>query len=76
MSDQPDAEPQRPLLRIVKGDATAEEVAALVTVVAALASGGGASPPRRTPEWAIHHRKVRVDLSPGPGGWRASTLPR
>ena len=41
MSDSPE---QRPLLRIVKGDATPEEVAALVAVVAALANGG--EPPR------------------------------
>ena len=42
MSEAP--EPQRPLLRVVKGDATPEEVAALVAVVAALGSGGGEPP--------------------------------
>ena len=69
---QPD---QRPILRVVKGDATPEEVAALVAVVAALGSGGAEPPPRRTPEWSAHHRKVRRTLPHGPGGWRSSGLP-
>ena len=34
-----ETEPQQPLLRIVKGDPTPEEVAALVTVVSAMAAG-------------------------------------
>jgi hypothetical protein len=70
-----DEPPQRPILRIVKGDATPEEVAALVAVVAAIASAGTA-PRRRTPEWSAHHRKVRSTLPHGPGGWRSSALPR
>jgi len=70
-----DTQEQRPLLRVVKGDATPEEIAALVAVVASL--GGGAEPPRRrTPEWSAHHRKTRVSLRHGPGGWRSSGLPR
>jgi Acyl-CoA carboxylase epsilon subunit len=64
-----------PLLRIVKGDATPEELAALVAVVAALGSGGE-PPARRTPEWSAHHRKMRRSLPHGPGGWRSSGLPR
>ena len=70
------AEPQRPLLRVVRGDATPEELAALVAVVAALGSGGGRPPRRRTPEWSAHHRKLRRSLPHGPGGWRSSGLPR
>jgi hypothetical protein len=61
---------------VVRGDATAEEVAALVAVVAALGSGGGEPPGRRTPEWSAHHRKMRRSLPHGPGGWRSSGLPR
>jgi hypothetical protein len=72
---QQSEEPQRPVLRIIKGDATPEEIAALVAVVAAL--GGGTEPPtRRTQEWSAHHRKTRVSLPHGPGGWRSSALPR
>jgi hypothetical protein len=65
---------ERPLLRIINGDATAEEVAAVVAVFAAL--GGAAEPARRrTAEWSAPHRKVRVTLPHGPGGWRSSSLP-
>ena len=67
---------ERPLLRVVKGDATPEEVAALVAVVAALGSARGGQPPRRTPEWSAHHRKLRRSLAHGAGGWRSSGLPR
>jgi hypothetical protein len=67
-------EQEQPLLRIVKGDPTSEEVAALVSVVSALAAGAqatdAAAQPR--PEWGAHHRKVRATHRHGPGAWRAS----
>nr|WP_218849176.1 acyl-CoA carboxylase epsilon subunit [Nocardioides perillae] len=62
-------------MRVVNPDATPEEVAAIVAVVAAL--GGGEAPaPRRTPEWSRPARGLRQPLTPGPGAWRASALPR
>lgn len=66
---------EQPLLRVVSPHATPEEVAALVLVLASL---GGAEPParRRTSEWSAPHRRVRVSLPHGPGGWRSSGLPR
>ncbi len=64
-----------PILRVVSGDPTPEELAALVAVVASLGSAPTA-PPRRTPAWQAHHRKVRATYPRGPGGWRASGLPR
>ncbi|HCB05744.1 MAG TPA: acyl-CoA dehydrogenase [Nocardioides bacterium] len=69
-------ESDAPILRVVRGDATPEEVAALVAVVAALGAGGAEPAPRRTPEWSAHHRKMRRSLPHGPGGWRSSSLPR
>ena len=71
MTDEP-AEPS-PLLRIVKGDPTPEEVAALVAVVSALRLGrhGQASDAPR--EWAAP-RGMRRPLRHGPGAWRASGL--
>jgi hypothetical protein len=67
--------PEAPVLRIVKGDATPEEIAALVAVVAAV--GSSAERPRRcAPQWAAHHRSMRRSLPHGPGGWRSSGLPR
>jgi hypothetical protein len=75
VSDDP-TELQRPLLRVIKGDATEEEVAALVAVVAALGSTGEAAPARPRPEWSAPKRQVRQTFRHGRGGWRASSLPR
>lgn len=64
-----------PYLRVTKGDPSPEELAALVTVLASLRSAA-AAPPRRTPEWNAPRRLHRVVSPHGPGGWRASGLPR
>ena len=63
-------------LRIVNPDATPEEIAALVAVLAALASAPRGDAPRRTSEWSRPARRVRTPVAHGPGGWRASSLPR
>jgi hypothetical protein len=67
-------------LVVIRGDATEEEVAALVAVVqgmAAAASVAAAQAERPVvSEWGAPHRKVRVWHPAGPGGWRASGLPR
>jgi hypothetical protein len=72
--DQPSA---RPLLRVVRGDATPEEIAALVAVLA-IRGGDGEAPgvPRSGQNsWSDRSRLLRRPLSPGPGAWRASGLP-
>jgi hypothetical protein len=69
----PVSEDEAPRLRIVKGDPTPEEVAALVAVVAAIGAAQAADKPKARSEWASHHRKVRTPLTPG---WRSSALPR
>ena len=65
----------RPLLRVLRGQPTPEQLAALVAVVAARATAGGddAPPPTRS-LWSAP--VLRSPLSPGPGAWRASGLPR
>jgi hypothetical protein len=65
----------RPLLRVVRGEPSAEELAALVAVVASLGAPA-AAPPRRTPEWNANRRMQRPALRAGRGAWRASSLPR
>lgn len=65
---------KEPFLRVVRGDATPEEVAAIVTVLASLRAAAPARP-RRRPEWSHYRRGQRVTLRRGPGGWRASGLP-
>jgi hypothetical protein len=77
--DDPHTSPveTRPPLFVVKGDATPAEVAALTAVLqgfAAAAQGDGGRKPRL--EWSAHHRKHRTPHAAGPGGWRASGLPR
>jgi len=64
-----------PTLRVVRGDPTPEELAALVTVLASL-EGPPAAPERRTPDWNAPRRLHQVVHPHGPGGWRASGLPR
>ena len=67
----------RPLLRVVKGDPTHHELAALVAVLSSLGASV-AGTPRAVPrsEWSAHHRKVRGSHIHGPGAWRTSALPR
>jgi hypothetical protein len=70
-----DAAP-RPLLRVVRGDPTEEELAALVAVLAARAAAAPPPPADPPRTWAAYWRTVRAPLRPGPGSWRASGLPR
>ena len=64
-----------PVLRVVTPDATPEEVAALVAVFAALGGAPEAAPAPRS-EWAAPARRMATAHPHGPGGWRASGLPR
>ncbi len=68
---------ETPLL-LIKGSATAEEVAALVAVlqgVAAASAAAASDVPAEVSAWASPARKVRTVHPHGPGGWRASALP-
>jgi hypothetical protein len=67
--------PPPPVLRVVTPGTTPEEVAAIVAVLSAL-DGGDAPAPARRPQWNAPHRMVRRPVAHGPGGWRASGLPR
>jgi Acyl-CoA carboxylase epsilon subunit len=66
-----------PPLLVIRGDASAEEVAALVAVLQAMAGSAAqhTSSPRPS-EWSAPRRRLRPPLAAGPGGWRASRLPR
>jgi hypothetical protein len=64
-----------PLLRVVKGDPTPEELAALVAVVTTR-RGGADEPPRRRPIWGRPAAAMRRPHRAGPGAWRGSSLPR
>ncbi|MGY1663994.1 acyl-CoA carboxylase subunit epsilon [Geodermatophilus sp. SYSU D00705] len=66
------SEPQRPLLRVVTGRPTAEELAALTVVVATLAQRRERRRPTPVGAWASPGDAQRAPLRAGPGGWRAS----
>jgi hypothetical protein len=74
---------QPPVLRVIRGDATPEEIAAVLAVVLARVGAGGQGPaPRESTLWgSSRHRSVRVS----PSGrhvdasmlsWRTSFWPR
>ena len=65
MSDQP-------LLRIVKGEPTGEDIAALTVVVATLSQRRSRRRPTPVGTWASYADRHRAPVRPGPGGWRAS----
>ncbi len=65
----------RLLLRIVRGEPTDAEVAAVVVALTARA-GGAATPAPPRSLWRSRSRNIRPAVSPSPGAWRASGLPR
>ena len=64
----------RPDLRIVRGNATPAEVAAVVAVLAARTAAP--TQPASAPSlWRSSARRLQQQVHPGPGAWRSSTLP-
>ncbi|MFC4020611.1 acyl-CoA carboxylase subunit epsilon [Micromonospora sp. GCM10011542] len=67
---------EEPLLRVVRGVPTAEELAALVGAIVARSRPTAATAPVATSTWARSGRPAGTAPSPRLGGWRASGLPR
>ncbi|WP_326955929.1 acyl-CoA carboxylase subunit epsilon [Amycolatopsis sp. NBC_01286] len=66
----------RPLLRVVRGNPSDAELAALTAVVAAASAARGPGKPKpRTSWWGDHATSLRRPHYPGEGAWRASGLP-
>jgi hypothetical protein len=61
-----------PELQVVKGEPTADEMAALVAAFAARRVDES----ERPSSWAAYWRSVRAPLHHGATGWRDSTRPR
>jgi hypothetical protein len=73
-------EPQeRPWLRVVSGNPTADELAALVAVLAAAqaraSQAAAAAAPTRRSAWGLPASAFRQPLRHGPDAWRRSALP-
>ncbi|HEX4254604.1 MAG TPA: acyl-CoA carboxylase subunit epsilon [Streptosporangiaceae bacterium] len=71
-------QPKPPALQIIRGDATPEEVAAILAVLAVRTRRGtGRQAPANPPSvWADKSRLMREPISPSPAGWRRSAFPR
>ena len=72
---------EQPLLRVVRGAPTDEELAALIAVVAARRAEVGAEASAdaramRASGWTDRSRGLREPHRPGPHGWRAAAQPR
>ncbi|CAN5262591.1 acyl-CoA carboxylase subunit epsilon [soil metagenome] len=62
-----------PVLRVVRGEPSPEELAALLAVVL---TRGAPGPKRRpSPRWSDRAGSLRRPLPTGPGAWRTSALP-
>jgi Acyl-CoA carboxylase epsilon subunit len=75
-----DVPPGKQSLQIVKGDASAEEIAALVAALAAVAAarndgGDGAEHGPVPDNWNASARLMRSPVHPAADGWRRSALP-
>lgn len=64
----------RPVLRIVRGEPTDEEIAALVVALNALRQPSSGPQPRRS-TWSDRSALLRRPLHAGPIAWRTSCLP-
>jgi acyl-CoA carboxylase epsilon subunit len=66
-----------PVLRVVRGQPTDEETAALAVVLTAklAARPARARRGRNTGGWADRARALRTPLTPGPAAWRRSQYP-
>ena len=74
-----DASAGGPVLKVVAGDPSAAELAALtVALSAVLAARGGPAlqPGRAASGWADRSRMMGAPPSPGPDAWRRSAWPR
>lgn len=68
-------EPQRPVLRVVSGSPTAEDLAVLTAVMAAAAAApaeGSSDERDRRGRWGDPAAAHRRAVLPGPNGWRAA----
>ncbi|QDY88860.1 acyl-CoA carboxylase subunit epsilon [Arthrobacter sp. UKPF54-2] len=63
---------EQPLLAVVKGKPTAEELAALTAVVLSLGSSEPAAPEKPGARHWIRRQQLQLAPKPGPGSWKRS----
>jgi len=70
----------QPFLHVVRGEASPEEIAALVATLMAVAAARSRAAEEAKPapvpsHWNDPARRLRAPLHPAPGAWRRSALP-
>ncbi|MDP9934519.1 hypothetical protein J2T11_000859 [Paenarthrobacter nicotinovorans] len=68
----PADEPAQPLFSVVKGEPTAEELAAIAAVVVSLGTPPETAPSKPNVRHWVRRQQLRLDPTPGPGAWRRS----
>ncbi len=65
-------EPVAPMFSVVKGEPTAEELAALAAVVASVGVPQTPEPAKPNVRHWVRRQQLRLDPTPGPGAWKRS----
>ncbi|WP_418789468.1 acyl-CoA carboxylase epsilon subunit [Paenarthrobacter ilicis] len=66
------AESAEPAFSVIKGEPTAEELAALAAVVVSLGTPQESEAARPAARHWVRRQQLRLDPTPGPGAWRRS----
>jgi len=67
-------DPKRPILRVISGNPTDEELAAILAIVASATPDE--QPPRRISLWNDFSRGIHSTPRPSATAWRASMMPQ
>jgi hypothetical protein len=70
--DEPAAEIAQPLLSVVKGEPSPEELAALTAVVLSLGGTDDAETKKPSVRHWVRRQQLRLAPTPGPGAWKRS----
>lgn len=64
--------PAEPMFSVVKGEPTAEELAALAAVVVSLGAPQEVAASKPNVRHWVRRQQLRLDPTPGPGSWKRS----
>jgi hypothetical protein len=76
MTEPLDAPQPVPVLSVLRGEPTPDELAALLVVLASRQPAQPAYPGKHLSLWSSPGQLLHAPLFPGRGAWRASGLPR
>jgi hypothetical protein len=70
VSDEPQDQPHEPHIRVLRGQPTDDELAALITVLGGASGGGGQPAPPEASRWGLPVDKLRYPIY----SWQRVTL--